>query len=332
MHRPKTLFTTGIALVAALALPAAASAKQQSGTVLKVDRAHHAVEIVTPKHVVRRYSAPGKLIKRLKPQTAVVYSTAGKKVVKLRAKGHARKVAFYAKVVASGRSGVVLRLADGRRVKLGGGKKKRAHNRAAAAGSVTVNIQGLKVGQIVLITQTVDSSGNVTITIRLVQVPDANGGEDQDVVGTVTAIADDGSTLTIQTDSGDSMTFQTDSDIVDGIAVGDLVDVAYYQDTDGSLVADDVSSADDGSGDGGEDQLATGTVTGVAPDGSSITVAVDGGGAMTFQTDPDLIDGIAVGDVVDVSYYQDTDGSFVADDVSPVDDSSGDGWGDGSNG
>jgi hypothetical protein len=322
MHRPRTLLISGIALVGALALPAAASAKQQSGAVLKVDRAHHAVEIVTPKHVVRRYSAAGKLLKHLKPHTAVAYSAQGKKIVKLRAKGRARKVAFYGKVVASGKSGVLLRLADGRRVKLGGGRnRKAARKRVAAAGSVTLNIQGLKVGQVVLITQTSDAGGNVSITIKLVQVPDANGGEDQDAVGTVTAIAADGSSITVQVDGGGSMTFQTDSDVVDGINVGDVVDVAFYQDTDGSLVADDVSRADDGSGDGGEDQLVTGTVTAVAPDGASITVAVDGGGSMTFQTDPDLSDSIAVGDVVDVAYYQDTDGSYVADDVSPVDDS-----------
>jgi hypothetical protein len=35
---------------------------------------------------------------------------------------------------------------------------------------------------------------------------------------------------------------------VDGFIPGDLVDVTYYQDTDGTLVADDVQYADNGSG------------------------------------------------------------------------------------
>jgi predicted RNA-binding protein (virulence factor B family) len=218
---------------------------------------------------------------------------------------------------------VVLRLADGRRVKVGAGKSRK-RNRVSAAGSVTLNIQGLKVGQIVLITQTADAAGNVTITVKLTQAPDANGGEDQDAAGTVTAVAADGSTLTIQTGDGRSLTFQTDSDMVDGISVGDTVDVAYYQDSDGSLVADDISPADNSGDSSGDDQAATGTVTGIAADSSTLTVAVDGGGSMTFQVDSDMVDGISVGDTVDVAYYQDSDGSFVADDVSPVDTSLGD--------
>jgi hypothetical protein len=41
---------------------------------------------------------------------------------------------------------------------------------------------------------------------------------------------------------------------------------------------------------------------------------------MTFEADPDVTDGIGVGDHVDVSYYQDDDGSLVADDVELTDD------------
>jgi hypothetical protein len=48
---------------------------------------------------------------------------------------------------------------------------------------------------------------------------------------------------------------------------------------------------------------------------------VDGGGPMTFASDPDLNDGVSVGDHVDVTYSQDPDGTFVADDVEFVDDS-----------
>ena len=127
------------------------------------------------------------------------------------------------------------------------------------------------------------------------------------------------------------MTFQTDPDVVDGVSVGDQVDVTYFQDTDGSLVADDVEPADDSSS--GDDQDAIGTVTAVAADGSSLTLHVDGKPDMTFQTDPSLVDGVNVGDQVDVTYFQDTDGTLVADDVEAADSSqgnSGDGSGDGS--
>jgi Domain of unknown function (DUF5666) len=51
----------------------------------------------------------------------------------------------------------------------------------------------------------------------------------------------------VQVDGGGTMTFAADSDTTDGIEVGDRVDVSYYQDDDGTLVADDVELTDDGS-------------------------------------------------------------------------------------
>ena len=63
-----------------------------------------------------------------------------------------------------------------------------------------------------------------------------------------------------------------------------------------------------------------GTVTQVRGDG--LTVQVDGEGAMSFGADPDLLSGINVGDLVDVTYFEDVDGSMVADDIEPVADNS----------
>jgi hypothetical protein len=327
----------GLALAATLAVPAVAQAKPHTATVLRIDRAHHRIELVDRRHVVRNYVVGAKLPHRLSRGSVVSYSAHGKRVTKLRLKGHARKLRYIGKVVASGKGGVVLKLADGRRVRLGG-KGRHAAHRVRAAGTVSIEVQGLKVGQVVMITEASDASGNVTITIKLIQQQDSTSGEDQTVTGAVTAVAADGSTLTVQVDGKGPMTFQTDPDVVNGVSVGDQVDVTYYQDTDGSLVADDVQPSNSGSpGDGSTDQDAVGTVTAVATDGSTLTVQVDGKGPVTFQTDSDLVDGISVGDLVDVTYYQDTDGSLVADDVQPADnsssgsgDSSGSGSGDGS--
>jgi hypothetical protein len=328
MHtRSPRILTLALAIGAVLAVPAAAQAKPHTGTVLNVDRAHHRIELVNAKHVVRNYTVSGKLPRRVARGSVVSYSAHGKRVTKLRLKGRARKLSYMGKVVASNKRGVVLQLADGRRVRVG--KKGRA-NRARAAGSISIQIQGLQVGQVVLITETADAAGNVQITIKLVQHSDPTAGEDQTVSGTVTAVAADGSTITIHVDGQPDMTFQTDSDLVDGLVVGDQVDVTYYTDTDGTLVADDIEYTDSGSSDPQSDPDVVGTVAAVAADGSTMTVHVDGKPDMTFQTYPDLVDGFVPGDLVDVTYYQDTDGTLVADDVQYADNSGSDDSGDGS--
>jgi Domain of unknown function (DUF5666) len=103
-----------------------------------------------------------------------------------------------------------------------------------------------------------------------------------------------------------------DADLLADIQVDDEVDVTYYEDG-GTLVADDVSLVDDGQ----EDDTVTGTVTQVRGDG--FTIQVDGEGPMSFSSDPDLLQDLSVGDVVDVTYYQDDNGNLVADDVEPAD-------------
>jgi hypothetical protein len=242
MLRRTRVVSVGLAIAAALAVPAVAQAKPQTATVLRLDRAHHQIELVNSRHVVRNYVIGTKVPRRVARGSVVAYTTRGKRVTKLRLKGRAHKISFYATVVSSGSKGVVLRLANGRRVRLGG-KRKHAAPRIKAAGSVSVSVQGLKVGQTVMITETFDGKGNVSIVITLVQAPDPTGGQDQTDTGTVTAVAADGSTLTVQVDGKGPLTFQTDSDLVDGVAVGDVVDVTYYEDT-GQLIADDVQLSD----------------------------------------------------------------------------------------
>jgi hypothetical protein len=313
----KRLLPSCAAAIALLAIPAAA-ASAQTGAVLRVNRAHHKLEIVDSKRTVRGYTAavPRRALRRVRAGARVSFQASGGRITSLRALGRAHKLSFLAKVVsATGGKGVVLRLGDGNELRLGKRQLARhTHHGRAHRSSVQINLQGLDPGQVVLITETVDGSGNVTITIKLMPNADPNG-DDQDVTGTITALGAD--SLTIETDGGQSMTFQADPVLLDDYSVGDQVDVSYYTDSDGGLVADDVEPVDDsGSGD---DLDAIGTVT--ALDDSSITVQVDGSGPMTYSADADLLDGVSVGDAVDVTYFQDTDGTLVADDVEPADDS-----------
>jgi hypothetical protein len=306
------------ALLALFVLPAAAQAKPQKGAVLRVDRAHHKVEVVTSAHLVRRYTVAGKLSSKLRSGALVTFKPNGKKANGLRVTGRTRKLAFYATVVSSAKKGAVLRLPDGRSWKVGKKQLKRAHK-----GSVSISLEGLDKGQVVLITMATDSHGNVSITIKLVKGDDPTGGEDEDATGTVTALT--GDSLTI--DTGDEeLTFVADSELLTDIQVDDEVDVTYYEDG-GTLVADDVELVD-----GEADDSVVGTVTDVRGDG--LTVQVDGEGAMSFGADADVLQDVSVGEVVEVTYYQDDDGTLVADDVEPADqsgtgdDSGGDGSGD----
>jgi hypothetical protein len=182
---------------------------------------------------------------------------------------------------------------------------KRAHG-----SSVSITLEGLDKGQVVLITMVTDPNGNVSIAIKLVKGNDPTGGEDQDATGTVTAVDDQSITI----DTGDQeLTFVADSELLQDIQVGDDVDVSYYDDG-GTLVADDVELVD-----GNADDSVVGSVTQVRGDG--LTVQVDGQGPMSFRADPELLQGVSVGELVEVVYYTDDGGALVADDVAPADQS-----------
>jgi hypothetical protein len=90
------------------------------------------------------------------------------------------------------------------------------------------------------------------------------------------------------------------------LQVGDLVDVTYTDNGDGTYDASDV---------GYVEQDATGTVTAVS-DGSMTFTDSDSGQSVTVTADPaaGVFDGVAVGDEVDVNYHQSGD-QLVADEV-----------------
>ena len=80
------------------------------------------------------------------------------------------------------------------------------------------------------------------------------------------------------------------------------------------------SGGDSGGGSGtdpGDDQLAEGTITQISD--SKLAISTSSGG-LSFSVDPaaGLTDGFLVGDAVDVSYYQNPDGTLSADDVEYV--------------
>jgi Domain of unknown function (DUF5666) len=316
----RLMLATGLAGLAVF--PSAAIAAPSRGKVLSVDARHHTVELVNATHLVRGYHYRGKL-SRLGLGDTVSYRRSGRTIFHVKRTARAfGTISFYAKVVRSGSKKLQLRLGDGKALSLSSKQvstkamahaagvpiRRTAHAAAASPTSVTLQIQGLAPGETVLIAETVDAQGHWTITVTLpasstntgggVTTGDGSGedpGDDQVAEGTITQVSD--SRLAITTDSGAlSFSVDPDDDLTDGFLVGDLVDVSYFQNPDGTLSADDVEYVEDD---------ATGVVSTVS-DGAVTIVDDSNGQTETFSADPDmdLFDGITPGDEVDVTYHE----------------------------
>jgi Domain of unknown function (DUF5666) len=316
------------AVGALLAFPASALAASGTGTVLSVDGRHHTIEVVDASHAVHSFHFQGRLPK-LHAGSRITFRRAGKSIARVTVgAGSSRTVSFSGRVVSSSRRGFVLHLADGRNATFSSRQVRRSrvkpsqrHRRGAravavaAAANVTVNIQGLEPGVEVLITESVDQHGNVTITISLPSHSDGFGGR-QTASGVVTEVDTDA--FMVQTEDGSELRLHMAAGRLDnlGLQVCDAVDVVYHQDA-GMLIADRVddngaSSAGDCSDPGMLDEV--GAITQVS--GDSITVDTQDQGSMTFSVDdPSITDGFQVGDVVDVSYTDNGDGTYSAGDV-----------------
>ena len=312
--------------------PAGALARPSHSKVLSVDARHHTVQLVDATHVVHALRYRGKL-PRLGLGDSVSYRQSGHTISHVKKTARAfGTISFYATVVRSGARKVRLRLGDGSPFSLASKRvstKPVAHAAALSAASVTLQVQGLTPGQTVLISETVDARGHWTITITLPSASTTAGGtsgsgagtgagdgeggdsgDDQLAEGAITQVSD--SALTVTTDSG-TLSFSVDpaSGLIDGFLVGDVVDVSYSQNDDGSFTADDVEYVE---------QDATGVVSTVSD--SSLTLVDDATGQSdTFSGDADMgvFDGVNPGDAVDVTYHQSAAG-LVADAVG--DDSS----------
>ncbi len=144
------------AAIAALALPASAAAA--TGVVLSVNSRHHTIEVVDGKHVVHAYHYRGRL-PHVRLGARISYGQSADTIHHVRRNGAADgTVAFLARVVRSNSGRLVLRLADGRTVSL-----RLRHQRANR-------------GVVVLVTETTDAQGNLTITITLQPVSAPGGG------------------------------------------------------------------------------------------------------------------------------------------------------------
>jgi hypothetical protein len=115
------------------------------------------------------------------------------------------------------------------------------------------------------------------------------------------------SVLATKTTYGESFTFLTDGQpsLIAGAQAGDRVRVSYAQTRVGSMTATALQYLNT--------LTASGTVTALAPDGSSMAIQTPGGQSLAFSTSavPDLIAGQQVGDEVQVTYTKEASGELI---------------------
>jgi hypothetical protein len=316
--RPLPLLACALGACALAPAPALAAAHHaasaaQSGVVLSA--AHHRVQLVD--HAHRVTDARVRSTHGLRRGAVVTIRGGSAKVT-----GRAHRVAFLGRVARSSKHGTVVKLGDGSSFRLG---TAGAHG-ARAASALTVDLQGLTVGEELLITISTDAAGNVAIAIKVVPAA-TNIGDEQQTSGYVT---DDsgGGVFAIRTGDGSGLRFDDPQQLLEAADASqcDTVDVGYHADGH-TLVADSLrvtGRSDQGScapdqqpadGSGGDE--IDGVVTALAADGSSLTLTPDdGSAAATIQTsDASVLDGVNVGDDVAVM----TDASGVATEVDVLD-------------
>jgi len=316
MSAPRHLLTV-LALVAsacALSAPAASAASAAgSGQGVVLSLGGHTVRLVDTHHRVADVHVSSTRGLRRGDVVRVRNGSA-------RVRGHARRVSFLGRVVRSSGRGAVVRLGDGSTFKLAGARK--LHGRGArAASNVTINLQGLAPGETLLITIATDAQGNVAVTIRVLPAATDIGDDELHASGVVTDDEGDGS-FAIRTDDGAGLRFDDPQRLLEAADAAwcDLVEVSYHK-VGGRPIADGLrvtGSSDEG--DCAEDDWSDevdGTVTALAADGSSLTIALDdGSGDETYPVDDaSLLDEVAIGD--DVALYLDEDGTVI--DVEPLD-------------
>ncbi len=125
------------------------------------------------------------------------------------------------------------------------------------------------------------------------------------------------SVLRTKTTYGQSYTFQTSANpsLAYGAEAGEQVHVSYSETTAGSMTATAIAYAGA--------TTAGGTVTAIAPDGSSLTIQTAAGQPLTFSTSlvTALLGGLQVGDGVEVTYSTDPAGLLVPHVLQIVSDS-----------
>jgi hypothetical protein len=275
------------------------------------------------------------------PVSSVAAAQSGQR--QARGTHRARTFSFYARVIHSSRTGLLLKTTSGKKVWFSARelhksrpakrhhKANRHHKRhsrrqifahmagthgtrdtAPSTPSVTIDLVGLTPGVTVLVTESVDSSGNVTITITL---PPPTSLSAENATGVITEV--DSDAFMLQTPGGSDLRLSMAPATLAGLnlAACDTASVTYHQDAD-LLIADTVQVTGTAPQDCQSSGDATGTITSVSDSG--VTINTDQGPLSFGVNDGDVTGGFQVGDLVVVSWSRNSDGTLNADDVEFV--------------
>jgi hypothetical protein len=331
------------AILAAAATPATASAAITTATVLA--GSGHSVQVVLPSGAVKALQLAGN-VSGVRPGAELRYTQRGSRATGVKVVGHTRSVSFDGLVASAGRRAVTVTLTDGHALTL---PASTAVARRAKAGEAVVADMSLNpAGRIVALSLSPvgdgtgagkskkgkgkhgsgagSGAGAGTGASPTGPEPASNAATDQRVSGTVTGSSLDSNQFTVTAGSGGSETFTLNDTLAatDSLLPNacDIVNVSYHTDASGNLIADDVqTTGNDTSGScagTNDDLVATGPVTAIDLVGGTITITAANGTPIQVSADPSLLAGLALGDSVTVSYYSDSNGNLVADDVEAV--------------
>jgi hypothetical protein len=177
-------------------------------------------------------------------------------------------------------------------------------------------LAGAQIGDRVRVTYT-GSAGTLTAhTLTVLAAPTI-----LQATGIIQTLAADGSGLVLLTTDDRTLALTTadNAGLVAGLVPGDTITISYAKNPDGTLVLQQAQNVL-GAGQPGPVQGAAGTGRAVGPIAwidwrhSTITVQIDNGRNETFSVaaNPGMIDGFATGDIVQVTYTQNADGSLTA--------------------
>jgi hypothetical protein len=348
----RRLLSFTVPALVALALPAFAQAN--TGTVLSLAPSHHQVQVVGSNKVISAYSFNGAL-RQVRRGTRLKFSASGSHLTNAKVLGTAKTFSFLGTVVRSNSGALVLSLGDSQKLRLTAKDLSRSHTSRtarlrghASTGSVAAELNSLQPGESVVITESTDSAGFVTITLTLAPGGGSGGsgssgggsgsgsGSEQSATGLVNNVGTD--SFDILTSSGADLTFQIQAAALanDDLSPCDQVVVNYHS-SDKTLIADDVNDTgapDAGpcssGGDNSNDWI--GTITAISGTSITIDAGAGNGGVQTFVVDdPAITDGFLVGDSMDLTYepwngqvaadqlaYNDTDTSGVVNALTPA--------------
>jgi hypothetical protein len=311
-------------LVAVAAVPAPASARTRSHTATVIGVGRHGVKVALPSKVARSFKTVRAVPAKVKPGTVVRFAAhGGSALSRFKVVGRARQARFYGRVVRVGKGRATLKLSDGSRfvVRTGSGQAARRAGRARLSAAA-------RPGRTVLVTVNFSDSGDTSTSVDVVD-GDGSGvdlSQDDTIDGTVTAVSSSGSQFTVVDENGVShdFTLSAAGELTSEVEVCDIVHVSY-RDVGGKSVADDVevndtsdadTCGDDGSADDStpDDGALAATVLAIGP--GTLTVRDGNGKVLTLPVDdPASIEGIAVGDSVQIFLFTDDSGQTSVDDV-----------------